>query len=74
MHIKPNMEYPEIRLLDEPINGLNNQGVKDVKILLKELRRQDKTIILDSHHMEDITELCDNIFKMDGGHPVIVET
>lgn len=67
------MEDPDILLLDEPMNGLDNQGVEDVKTLLKELRLKGKTIILASHHMEDITELCDNIYKMDGGHLMSVK-
>jgi len=61
------MEDPEILLLDEPMNGLDNQGVKDMKKLLMELRGQGKTIILASHHMEDITELCDVVYRMDAG-------
>lgn len=61
------MEDPDILLLDEPMNGLDNQGVSDVKNLLIELREQGKTIILASHHMEDITELCDDIYRMESG-------
>jgi len=61
------MEDPDILLLDEPMNGLDNQGVKDMKKLLMELRGQGKTIILASHHMEDITELCDIVYRMDAG-------
>lgn len=61
------MEDPEILLLDEPMNGLDNQGVADVKEILKDLRKKNKTIILASHHMEDIDELCDKVVVMDSG-------
>lgn len=61
------MEDPDLLLLDEPMNGLDNQGVMDVKNLLVGLREQGKTIILASHHMEDITELCDDVYRMEGG-------
>ncbi|MBR5067062.1 MAG: ABC transporter ATP-binding protein [Lachnospiraceae bacterium] len=61
------MEDPEILLLDEPMNGLDNKGVAEVKEILKELRKRDKTIILASHHMEDIDELCDKVVVMDSG-------
>lgn len=61
------MEDPDILLLDEPMNGLDCRGVEDVKHLLKELRNQGKTIILASHHAEDIDELCDEVYRMEAG-------
>lgn len=61
------MENPDILLLDEPMNGLDHQGVEDVKTLLNDLRKQGKTIILASHHSEDIDELCDTVYRMDKG-------
>lgn len=61
------MENPDILLLDEPMNGLDNQGVCDIKVLLKQLRLDGKLIIIASHHMEDIEELCDVIYMLDGG-------
>lgn len=61
------MENPEILLLDEPMNGLDQQGVNDVKQLLKALRSEGKTIILASHHSEDIDELCDEVYRMEAG-------
>lgn len=61
------MENPDILLLDEPMNGLDQQGVNDIKSLLMKLRLQGKTIILASHHSEDIDELCDIVYKMEGG-------
>lgn len=62
------MENPDILLLDEPMNGLDQQGVDDMKALLNKLRTQGKTIILASHHSEDIDELCDVVYKMEGGN------
>ena len=62
------MEDPDILLLDEPMNGLDNNGVSDVKRILKDLKSRGKTIILASHHMEDIDELCDKVYRMDQGH------
>lgn len=61
------MEDPDILLLDEPMNGLDNQGVEDAKKLLKTLRAQGKTIVIASHHNEDISELCDTVYLMDSG-------
>lgn len=61
------MENPRLLLLDEPMNGLDQQGVKDVKALLKEMKSEGKAILLASHHYEDISELCDIVFAMENG-------
>ena len=61
------MENPQILLLDEPMNGLDNEGVEDVKKLLKNLKQEGKLIILASHHLEDINELCDKVYRMEQG-------
>lgn len=61
------MEDPEILILDEPMNGLDNAGVKDIRALLLELKAQGKTILLASHNHEDIAALCDTVHEMDGG-------
>ena len=64
------MENPDILLLDEPMNGLDIQGVDDVKALLCKLRESGKTIVLVSHHLNDIDELCNVVYKMEGGNLV----
>ena len=61
------MEDPELLILDEPMNGLDNQGVQDMRDFLKELRSRGKTIILASHSQEDISVLCDTVYQMDAG-------
>ncbi|HEY4554559.1 MAG TPA: ATP-binding cassette domain-containing protein [Bacillaceae bacterium] len=61
------MEDPEILILDEPMNGLDNQGVNDMRKLIQELRNQGKTIILASHGKEDIEILCDSVYELDHG-------
>ncbi|WP_418269978.1 ATP-binding cassette domain-containing protein [Hominenteromicrobium sp.] len=61
------MEDPEILILDEPMNGLDNAGVQDIRALLLELKVQGKTILLASHNHEDIAALCDTVHEMDGG-------
>ncbi|MBR0087814.1 MAG: hypothetical protein IJL98_08780 [Lachnospiraceae bacterium] len=49
------------------MNGLDNQGVLDIREVLKELREKGKTIILASHSREDISELCDTVTELDHG-------
>lgn len=61
------MEDPEILLLDEPMNGLDNQGVIEMRELFLQLRSQGKTILLSSHNREDINVLCDKVYEMDKG-------
>jgi len=61
------MEDPKILILDEPMNGLDNAGVQDIRALLLELKAQGKTILLASHNHEDIAALCDTVHEMDGG-------
>ncbi len=62
------MENSDILIFDEPMNGLDNQGVEDMRALFKELRADGKTIILASHSREDIIALCDSVWEMDAGH------
>ena len=66
------MEDPDILLLDEPMNGLDNAGVRDMRSLFKELRARGKTIILASHNPLDIEELCDTVCEMDAGRLLIM--
>ena len=61
------MESPDILILDEPMNGLDNQGVEDIRQLLQNLKEQGKTIILASHSKEDISILCDTVHELDHG-------
>lgn len=59
------MENPQTLVLDEPFNGLDKAGVREMRNLLKELRMQDKTILLASHNAQDIEELCDDVHEME---------
>ena len=61
------MEDPQILLLDEPMNGLDKNGVAEIRRLLWELKEQNKTIVLVSHNQEDIRVLCDEIYEMEEG-------
>ena len=61
------MEDPAVILLDEPMNGLDNQGVKDIRKVLMSLRDKGKTVLLASHSREDIAVLCDTVTEMEAG-------
>ena len=61
------MEDPDILILDEPMNGLDEKGVEDMRKLLLEYRAPGRIILLTSHNREDIEMLCDEVFSMRGG-------
>ena len=61
------MENPNILILDEPMNGLDNQGVTDIRQVLKQLKASGKTILIARHFQEDIDLLCDEVYEMDAG-------
>lgn len=61
------MEDPEILILDEPMNGLDKNGIQEVREMLLRLKAEGKTIILASHNKEDIEVLCDEVYEMEKG-------
>lgn len=61
------MEYQQILILDEPMNGLDNQGVREMRELFIRLREKGITILLASHNREDIETLCDHVYEIDAG-------
>ncbi len=61
------MENPDLLILDEPMNGLDKDGVKDMRQYLLDLKAQGKTILIASHSAEDIDVLCDTVCEMDKG-------
>ena len=56
---------PKILILDEPTNGLDREGIKKIMKMLKELK--DTTIIISSHMLNDIEELCNKIIFINDG-------
>lgn len=61
------MENPDILILDEPFNGLDKDGVSDMREYLLDFKAQGKTILIASHSAEDISVLCDTVCEMDKG-------
>lgn len=61
------MENPDLLLLDEPMNGLDHDGVREIRKVLLEQKQQGKLIIIASHNREDIEVLCDEIYYFDKG-------
>ncbi|MEY8427923.1 ATP-binding cassette domain-containing protein [Lachnospiraceae bacterium 46-15] len=67
------LENPDILILDEPMNGLDAQGVEDMRKLFIKMREEGKTILLASHNAEDIAFLCDAVYRLDDGVMEYVE-
>ena len=61
------MEDPSMLILDEPMNGLDNRGVSEIRELLLNLKSKGNTIFIASHNPEDIRQLCDTVCEMDCG-------
>ena len=66
------MEDPALLILDEPLNGLDKHGVREMRDLIKGLKVDGKTILLASHNQGDIDELCDTVCEMDAGVMTII--
>ena len=61
------MENQSILILDEPMNGLDKEGVDEIRKLLIALKNEGKLILLASHNREDIDILCDEVFEIESG-------
>lgn len=61
------MENPNVLILDEPFNGLDKDGVKDMRKYLLDCKELGKTILICSHSMEDISILCETVHEMEKG-------
>lgn len=61
------MENPDVLILDEPMNGLDKNGVEDIRELLLQLKDNGKAMIIASHNSVDIDVLCDKVFEIHKG-------
>jgi len=62
---------PQVIILDEPFNGLDPVNVKMVKDMILELKAQGKAIMLSTHRMNEVEELCNRIFMISKGKNVL---
>lgn len=65
------LHKPELVIIDEPFSALDPLNVQLVKDLLFELREEGITIIMSTHQMHQVEELCDRIVLIDNGHNVL---
>jgi ABC-2 type transport system ATP-binding protein len=61
------LREPRLLVLDEPANGLDPAGIRDMRALVKRLAGSGLTVLLSSHHMDEVEEICDNVTIMSRG-------
>ena len=61
------MEGPEIIILDEPTNALDDVSVKNIRNIIREEKNRGSIILIASHNKDDIDELADVKLRMDAG-------
>ena len=58
------MEDPDLLILDEPMNGLDESGVKLIRNVIRKFKLPGKIVLLASHNREDIEILCDEVYQV----------
>lgn len=61
------MEHPDLIILDEPTNGLDEESVNKMRLLLQEEKEKGALIIITSHDLEELNHLSDAVFIMEQG-------
>jgi len=61
---------PELLVLDEPTNGMDPAGMREMRVLLRELASSGVTIFLSSHLLHEIEQVCDQVAVLDKGRIV----
>lgn len=64
------LKDPELLILDEPTNGLDPQGMADMRNLIRQLGHGERTVLLSSHLMGEIEQICDRIGVIQNGRLV----
>jgi ABC-2 type transport system ATP-binding protein len=64
---------PRLLILDEPTNGLDPRGIRDIRDLLIELNESGVTIFLSSHLLPEVSALCTRVGVLDSGALVLQE-
>lgn len=58
---------PKVLILDEPVNGLDPQGVQDFRNKLKEIAKSGVSILISSHLLDEIEKVCDRVIVIENG-------
>jgi ABC-2 type transport system ATP-binding protein len=61
---------PELLVLDEPTNGLDPGEIREIRELIGRLSEQGATVLLSSHHLSEVEQVCSNVLVMNRGRLV----
>ena len=61
------MEDPDMLFLDEPLSGLDDEGVEEMRQVLLREKERGKLLVIASHNKEDIEILCDEVYRFNHG-------
>ena len=64
------LKDPELLILDEPANGLDPEGIVEVRHLLRRLAGQGRTVFVSSHQLAEVQQLCDEVAVLAAGRCV----
>jgi len=64
------LKNPDLLILDEPANGLDPQGIVDMRELVRRLGQGQRTVLLCSHLLSEVEHVCDRIGVLRGGHKI----
>jgi ABC-2 type transport system ATP-binding protein len=64
------VKQPELLILDEPTNGLDPQGMVEMRHLIREIGRGERTVLLSSHLLNEVEQICDRIGVIQRGRLV----
>ena len=63
------IKKPKLLILDEPTNGLDPMGIKDLRIILKKISEEENMgILISSHILSEVENICDRVIIIDKGH------
>jgi ABC-2 type transport system ATP-binding protein len=65
---------PQLIFLDEPTVGIDPVGAREIRQLIREMVQRGKTVLLTSHYMYEVEELCDRIAIVDKGNMIALDT
>ena len=64
------LRRPRLLVLDEPATGLDPAGMRDMRLLIRRLADEGITVLLSSHQLPEVQELCDRVAIVDSGRVV----
>ena len=68
------LKDPELLILDEPANGLDSKGMADMRTIIRGVRSEGKTVLLSSHLLGEVEQICDRIGVILRGKLVVERT